>query len=399
MFVRLVLVLWLCQSQPWTAKAGETCYVCRRIVHTFAERIQDTAKKNFGGGNTAWEEKRLSRYHSSETRLVEIMESLCEGSDFACTNMLERSEELLEKWWFKKQKQHPDLHKWFCIDATKSCCPNGTFGPDCDYCLGGSVRPCAGNGRCDGQGTRSGTGLCVCDVGYAGEECLECEAGFYALKRNDTYANCSRCHTSCTTCSGPEVIDCEECQPGFEKDVEHGCIDVDECVDEVRKCKVTQFCSNTVGSYTCSDCDESCVGCTAPGNDRCARCKRGYHLEEDQCVDVDECINAPCKRENEVCVNTNGGFLCECAYGFHDKGDLCVKSKPSGEQGLMDEISTDELMVLKQMFIGVMLCALATLAAKGDMVYTSLLIGALAATFGYWLSEHGDRIMNDMISL
>uniref|UniRef100_A0A8C4WYY7 Cysteine-rich with EGF-like domains 2 n=1 Tax=Eptatretus burgeri TaxID=7764 RepID=A0A8C4WYY7_EPTBU len=286
MFVRfVVLAVWLCA--PWTAKADrpdETCSVCRRIVDTFAKGIQDTAKKNFGGGNTAWEERRLSRYHSSETRLVEIMESLCEGSDFACTNMLERSEDLLEKWWFKKRKQHPDLHKWFCIDATKSCCPNGTFGPDCD-----------------------------------------------------------RCHPSCITCSGPEVRECEECQPGFEKDEEHGCIDVDECVDEVRKCKTTQFCSNTVGSYTCSDCDESCVGCTAPGNDKCARCKRGYYLEEDKCVDVDECINAPCKRENEACVNTHGGFFCECMYGFHDKSDLCVKSKPSGEEVLTSQVLDQDI--------------------------------------------------------
>ena len=29
------------------------------------------------------------------------------------------------------------------------CCPNGTYGENCDTCKGGATRPCSGNGKCD----------------------------------------------------------------------------------------------------------------------------------------------------------------------------------------------------------------------------------------------------------
>lgn len=50
--------------------------------------------------------------------------------------------------------------------------------------------------------------------------------------------------------------------------------------------------------------------------------------------------------------------------------------------------------VLQQMFFGAVLCALATLAAKGDLVYTSVFMGGLAAMAGYWLSDRGDRLLD-----
>ncbi|CAM5125357.1 unnamed protein product, partial [Eretmochelys imbricata] len=37
-------------------------------------------------------------------------------------------------------------------------------------------------------------------------------------------------------------------------------------------------------------------------------------------------------------------------------------------KGFFDEVTEDEVVVLQQMFFGVVICALATLAAKGDMV-------------------------------
>ena len=53
--------------------------------------------------------------------------------------------------------------------------------------------------------------------------------------------------------------------------------------------------------------------------------------------------------------------------------------------------------VLQQMLFGVVLCALATLAAKGDLVYTSVFMGAVAAMAGYWLSDRGDRVLGTLI--
>lgn len=35
----------------------------------------------------------------SEIRLLEIMEGLCDSSDFECNQLLEQQEEQLEAWW------------------------------------------------------------------------------------------------------------------------------------------------------------------------------------------------------------------------------------------------------------------------------------------------------------
>lgn len=38
----------------------------------------------------------------SEIRLVEIIENLCDSSNFECNNMVEEHEEHIEIWWFKR---------------------------------------------------------------------------------------------------------------------------------------------------------------------------------------------------------------------------------------------------------------------------------------------------------
>lgn len=40
--------------------------------------MERTARNHFGGGDTAWEEEKLGSYATSEVRLVEIQEHLCE---------------------------------------------------------------------------------------------------------------------------------------------------------------------------------------------------------------------------------------------------------------------------------------------------------------------------------
>ncbi|KAJ6666449.1 hypothetical protein lerEdw1_000724 [Lerista edwardsae] len=112
-------------------RVRQACNTCRGITERFSQGLSDTAKKNFGGGNTAWEEKTLSKYETSEIRLVEIIENLCDGSNFECNNMVEEHEELIETWWFKWKKKYPDLFNWLCIETIEVCCPSGTYGQDC----------------------------------------------------------------------------------------------------------------------------------------------------------------------------------------------------------------------------------------------------------------------------
>uniref|UniRef100_A0A3Q3QG19 protein disulfide-isomerase n=1 Tax=Monopterus albus TaxID=43700 RepID=A0A3Q3QG19_MONAL len=284
-----------------------------------------TAKQNFGGGNTAWEERKLSKYETSEIRLVEILEGLCESSSFECNRMVEEHEEHFETWWFRRKTKHPDLHRWFCIEMIKVCCPKGTFGPDCNACVGGSERPCHGNGRCDGDGTRGGNGKCSCVHGYNGEFCLDCIDGYYNEVRNDTFSLCTECHSSCKTCTGPTSQDCDECKEGWEEDDQKTCVDVNECSKDPSPCKEDQYCLNTEGSYSCNACDKVCSGCTGAGPDKCQACASGYQDTEDTCTDIDECSEAVCTKENQECVNTKGSYVCICSSGYEEHDGECVQ--------------------------------------------------------------------------
>ncbi|KAG8577371.1 hypothetical protein GDO81_010153 [Engystomops pustulosus] len=281
--VSFYLLLMLHCPAPSSATEKSPCDTCTKLVDRFHKGLEDTSKKNFGGGNTAWEEKTLSKYETSEIRLVEIIENLCDSSDFECNVMVEEHEEQIEKWWFKMRKKYPDLRKWFCIETIEVCCPSGTYGPDCVACLGGAERPCHGNGFCSGDGTRLGDGSCRCKAEYTGPFCLECADGYFSTGRNDTHSFCSECHESCKTCNGPTNTGCKECKEGWTKG-DGGCIDVDECSAETSPCKETQYCLNTEGSFSCKRCHESCAGCSGEGPDKCRDCATGYLLDEDKCT-------------------------------------------------------------------------------------------------------------------
>ncbi|XP_048347224.1 protein disulfide isomerase CRELD1 isoform X2 [Sphaerodactylus townsendi] len=183
-FLFLLLFLWI--PGPGTPQK-EPCQTCQDLTSNFNKGLERTQRENFGGGNTAWEEEKLAKYANSETRLLEVLEGVCATSDFACHQLLEKSEEHVERWWFHEQQQHPDFSQWLCMDTLKLCCSPGTYGPDCHTCPGGTQKPCSGYGQCDGDGTRGGTGLCMCQTGYGGPYCSECGDGYYQAARNDSH--------------------------------------------------------------------------------------------------------------------------------------------------------------------------------------------------------------------
>ncbi|CAB1420751.1 unnamed protein product [Pleuronectes platessa] len=208
------------------------------------------------------------------------------------------------------------------------------------------------------------------------------------------------CPGACSKCSGPENDQCEGCRAGWTLH-NNTCVDIDECGTELDNCPLNSYCFNTEGSLDCRDCDPACLGCMGSGPARCRKCASGYRLTGSKCLDIDECSDRvlACHGLDEICINTVGSFRCDCAKGFHRKGGVCVRKQlPSVQQkGLFEDIQDDEVEVLQQMFFGVVLCALATLAAKGDMVYTSVFIGAMAAMAGYWLSNRGDRMLHSFM--
>lgn len=332
----LLLPLLLLLPPPLAAleasRKPTPCQRCRGLVDKFNQGMADTANKNFGGGNTAWEEKTLSKYEFSEIRFLEIVEGLCGSSDFECNQMVEEHEERLEAWWLQLKKEYPDLQEWFCVQTLQVCCSPGTYGPHCHACQGGSERPCSGNGRCDGDGSRQGDGSCQCHVGYQGPLCTDCVDGYFSSLRNETHSICTACDESCKTCSGPTSRQCIECEVGWER-VQDACVDVDECRAEASPCSEAQYCENVSGSYLCEECDPTCVGCTGKGPGNCKECIAGYTREDGQCTDIDECSlpERVCVREKENCYNTPGSFVCVCPEGFRDAEDACVPMVAAGE--------------------------------------------------------------------
>ncbi|XP_006179726.2 protein disulfide isomerase CRELD2 isoform X1 [Camelus ferus] len=330
----LLLLLLLPPPPPGEATKKPTpCKRCRELVDKFNQGMVDTAKKNFGGGNTAWEEKTLSKYEFSEVRLLEIVEGLCGSSDFECNQLVEEHEEHLEAWWLQLKKKYPDLFEWFCVKTLKVCCSPGTYGPDCLACQGGSERPCSGNGLCSGDGSRQGDGTCQCHLGYQGPLCTDCTAGYFSALRNATHSVCTACDESCKTCTGPTSRDCSQCEAGWARE-DGACVDVDECAAETPPCGDTQYCENVSGSFVCEECDPTCVGCTGKGPGHCKECVPGYAKESGQCTDVDECAHAGgiCPRRNENCYNTPGSFVCVCPEGFEEAEDACVQTRPPGDE-------------------------------------------------------------------
>ncbi|XP_025020634.1 cysteine-rich with EGF-like domain protein 1 isoform X2 [Python bivittatus] len=319
----------------WMPSSGgsqqETCQTCQDLANNFNKGLERTQRENFGGGNTAWEEEKLAKYANSETRLLEVLEGVCSTTDFACHQLLEQSEEHVERWWFHEQQQHPDFFQWLCMDTLKLCCPSGTYGPDCHTCPGGTQKPCSGYGQCDGEGTRGGTGLCMCQTGYGGPFCSECGDGYYEAARNDSHLVCAECYRACGRCSGPEDSSCLRCKRGWTLH-DRRCIDIDECGTEMAHCRSNQFCVNTEGSYECWDCAKACIGCMGAGPSRCKKCNKGYRRDGVKCLDVDECageVEEPvCTGANEVCENTDGSYRCVCAEGHLRREGICVEDKP-----------------------------------------------------------------------
>lgn len=264
------------------------CKLCRLLVDSFKKGMEKTAKSNFQGGDTAWEEEKLGNYATSEVRLIEIQEKLCSDVDKGnsqCHNLAEEAEHSLEKWWFQHQKTNTDLFEWLCIETLKHCCPPGHYGSSCLPCPGHPDNVCSGNGRCRGAGTRKGNGTCDCDEGYAGITCGLCADSYYESYRDESKLLCSKCHMACLgSCTQAGPRGCLVCNKGWFYEAEHGCLDVNECVSESSPCKKNEFCVNNEGSYSCLACDKACDGCHGDGPDMCDNCADGNKLRDGMCV-------------------------------------------------------------------------------------------------------------------
>ncbi|XP_067935585.1 cysteine-rich with EGF-like domain protein 2 isoform X2 [Watersipora subatra] len=326
-------------SLLFSSHAKTPCDICKDIISSFEEGLAKTVKSNFGGGNTNWEEKSLGKWKTSETRLVEIIDHhICRGNNKECHMFFERNEEHIEDWYFNIYKDldsSESLHHHLCVEQSKACCTDGRYGPTCSECPTSDGKVCGGHGKCQGDGTRSGTGSCTCDSGYTGKVCEECADNYYE-QLTGTISTCLACHESCEdSCTGGEPIACDDCKDGYTWSDTHGCQDTDECSSEDDPCqdRTSTYCSNTIGSYLCQACHSNCLSCTGAQSNACTECIPGYvrttpDIDTSSCDDINECTEKPelCKSlEGAECRNTEGSYDCRCTLDNQKiEGDKCV---------------------------------------------------------------------------
>ncbi|XP_028029695.1 cysteine-rich with EGF-like domain protein 2 isoform X1 [Bombyx mandarina] len=264
------------------------CQACRVFIESFKEGLERTSRGKYEGGDAAWEEEKLKKsYKRSEIRLVDIQEGLCKTSKFSfqCHSMAEKAEEFIEEWWAQDPDESTDLYAYICIDNLKVCCPEHHYGKECTPCPGDHSKPCNGNGKCRGDGTRKGNGTCSCDAGYEGQFCDKCAVEYYLSYKDENKMLCSPCHVSCLGgCRQGTQKDCVACKTGFSFDTDEGCLDINEC-DDVDRCTRDQFCLNSIGSFKCADCDRACSGCYGDGPDSCRKCAKGYSKKGEFCIE------------------------------------------------------------------------------------------------------------------
>ena len=278
----------------------DQCEACKLVVGSFQKGMERTLRGKHDGGDTSWEEKNLKNYADSELRLVEIQEDLCDDvskGKAQCFSLVEEAETHIEDWWFKHRKDNVRLHDYLCINKLKKCCPEGSFGPTCQPCP-----ECNHHGGCDGSGSRTGSGECICDSGYAGDQCEECQPDYYKLQTLNAKSpdqegrfSCLPCHDSCSGgCSGPNSANCTECRSGFRRDpITKQCNDINECelnsqglpLGASKLCPDGTYCLNTEGHYKCADCHRACSTCVAYGRNKCIACASDHFLDaERNCI-------------------------------------------------------------------------------------------------------------------
>ncbi|UMM29391.1 hypothetical protein L5515_011773 [Caenorhabditis briggsae] len=245
-------------------------YVITEGVSTFDEGLKKTARHHFAGGDTAWEEKNLGKYKTSETRLIEVLEGVCKKSslpnidkftgiselEFKCASQLEKHEETIEEYYYNQQQNNMSI--WLCVEELKLCCPGGHFGKNCEECPGlkEGADACFGKGACHGDGSRDGSGKCKCEAGYTGNLCRHCDNEYFEESKTEKGVVCKQCHEGCLgICSSEGSKGCSKCKNGWAMIEGEGCQDVNECSNQSACTKDHEVCVNTIGSYQC-DCEE-----------------------------------------------------------------------------------------------------------------------------------------------
>ncbi|EDV29249.1 uncharacterized protein TRIADDRAFT_51362 [Trichoplax adhaerens] len=158
---------------------------------------------------------------------------------------------------------------------------------------------CANGGTCDY------TGETIEDGSVSQVPCI-CSDGWTGDHCTFDFDSCANfpCYenVTCTDNVAPLTgYTCGSCPQGYTGD---GilCSDFDECASSATN-SCQQVCVNTIGGYTCD-------------------CQSGYQLNADgkTCLDADECFKNS-QICGQICTNTNGSYICSCHSGFNLNSD------------------------------------------------------------------------------
>ncbi|CAD7670226.1 unnamed protein product [Nyctereutes procyonoides] len=165
-----------------------------------------------------------------------------------------------------------------------------------------------GSGCCPGWAPSMGSGHCtlpLCSFGCGSGICIapnvcSCQDGEQGATCPEVHGPCGEygCDLTCNHGGCQEVA--RVCPVGFsmtETAVGIRCTDIDECLSS--SCEGQ--CVNTEGGFVCE-------------------CGPGMQLAADRhsCQDTDECLGTPCQQR---CKNSVGSYRCSCRPGFHLHGN------------------------------------------------------------------------------
>ncbi|MCK9459148.1 MAG: hypothetical protein M0R80_05875 [Proteobacteria bacterium] len=205
----------------------------------------------------------------------------------------------------------------------------GQFCADCDTGYhedgGGCVldEACPTTGACSGHGTcddTTGEAICTCDLGWDGDTCSTCAAGFHddgaggCVLDETCLANTCDQHGTCDDSGDVVVCDCDAGYlPPFCSDCDDNYhTEGDDCVaDEtcgVGSCSGNGVCDDTSGLIECQ-CDDGWDG------DACSTCAAGYHDDFGDCVLDESCLPGSCAYNGD-CDDTGGIVVCTCDPGY-----------------------------------------------------------------------------------
>ncbi|XP_069479898.1 von Willebrand factor C and EGF domain-containing protein isoform X2 [Ambystoma mexicanum] len=239
------------------------------------------------------------------------------------------------------------------IGAGSGCCPGWAPSPSTGQCVlpicpfGCGSGSCIAPNVCSCRGGQQG--ITCPDEGAATDFLVQYVEGIHG-KASSLSCLSMMCEQSCQLISGMPVCSCFH---GYSLSKDgRSCYDVDECSRSRGPGLCQQQCRNSLGSYRCycyhgyqiasngrscipvkamaaADAQGACgeYGCTLTCNhggcEHVSRvCPPGFTMSEMvngvTCTDIDECETASCEG---ICLNTDGGFVCECRPGMQLSAD------------------------------------------------------------------------------